>query len=137
LSEKAATLEKAGNESDMAAIHSGTSELLELYRSYREKLRVIAEREDEDQKELIDPEELESALSSLKEFVEASYFDSADDVMKLLSEYRIPEEFADKYEQIRKMMAAVDRDGLLKLLQEIAVSGKGVKYDQESPVDRK
>jgi signal transduction histidine kinase/CheY-like chemotaxis protein len=125
LSEKAAALEKAGNESDMTMIREDTPQLLELYRSYKEKLREVAESGDTYNKRQIEPEELESALSSLREFVEASYFDSADDVMKLLAEYKIPEEFEDKYEQIRRLMAAVDRDGLLKLLQKTESTEKG------------
>ena len=56
------------------------------------------------------------AFASLKEFVEGNYFDSADDIMKMLEEYRIPEEMQDKYKEVKRLMAAVDRDGLLNIL---------------------
>ncbi len=52
----------------------------------------------------------------MKEFIEASYFDSADDIMKMLADYKIPDEYEDKYKEIKKLLAAVDRDGLLRIL---------------------
>ena len=68
------------------------------------------------QKPLIEPEELEGALKSLKEFVEGSYFDSADDVVAMMDDYRMPDDFKDKYKNIKRLLSAVDRDGLLEML---------------------
>ena len=115
LSEKAEYLEKCGNENNVEKIKSLTPELLELYRSYLVRLGIFARQEDEG-KPLIDPEDLESAYASIKEFVSASYFDSADDIMKMLEDYRIPDEYKAKHNEVRRLMAAVDRDALLNIL---------------------
>ena len=72
--------------------------------------------EDDSGKEEIDSEELEGAYSSMKEFISGSFFDSADDIMKMLDEYRIPDQYKEKHAEIKRLLAAVDRDGLLNVL---------------------
>ena len=52
----------------------------------------------------------------MKELLEAYDFDTADGIMNMLSEYRIPDEYKDKYNKTKQLMAAVDRDALLELL---------------------
>ena len=52
----------------------------------------------------------------MKEFISASYFDSADDIMAMLDNYAIPEEYKEKYHKVKKLMSAVDRDGLINIL---------------------
>ena len=117
LSERAEYLEKCGNDNWIEEIVDLTPELLSLYRSYLTRLRSISGEESEDvSKELIDASELESAYASIKEFVSGSYFDSADDIMKMLEDYRIPPEYKAKHKEVKRLMAAVDRDGLLKIL---------------------
>jgi len=118
LSEMAEYLEKCAEEGNSDEITAKTPELLELYRSYMDKLSVIdgEESEKESEKPVIPEAELEDAFSAIKEFVSASYFDSADDIINMLSEYRIPNQYAEKYEKIKRLMAAVDRDGLMNIL---------------------
>ena len=72
--------------------------------------------EDDEGKEEIPPDDLENAYASIKEFVSASLFDSADDIMKMLEDYKIPAQYKDKHEEVKRLMAAVDRDGLLNIL---------------------
>ncbi|MBO6242416.1 MAG: response regulator [Butyrivibrio sp.] len=115
LADRAEYLEQCGNDGNVDEIKKLTPELLELYRSYNSKLAVLTQEEDIDKPE-IDADELESAYASIKEFVSASYFDSADDIMKMLQEYRIPNEYAAKHSEIKRLMGAVDRDGLLNIL---------------------
>ena len=115
LSDFAAFLEKCGDERRVDKIEKGTPELLALYKEYKDYLSPLLKEEDSD-KPMITPEELENAFASIKELVEASFFDSADDIMKMLENYKIPEEHVQKVEQIKKMMSAVDRDGLLNIL---------------------
>ena len=115
LSEKAEYLENCGNGGDIEEIEMLTPKLLELYRSYTKRLEVLF-AEDESHKEEISGEELEGAFASIKEFVSASYFDSADDIMAMLDNYAIPEEYKEKYQDVKKLLAAVDRDGLLNVL---------------------
>ncbi len=117
LSERAEYLEKCGNDNWIEEIVDLTPELLSLYRSYLTRLRSISgEEEEDDSKEMIDPQELEGAYASIKEFVSGSYFDSADDIMKMLEEYRIPPEYKAKHKEVKRLMAAVDRDQLLNIL---------------------
>ncbi len=115
LGDKAEYLEKCGNDNMVDEIHDLTPQLLDLYRSYLSKLEILA-MEDDSGKEEIDPEELEGAYSSMKEFISGSFFDSADDIMKMLDEYRIPDQYKEKHAKIKRLLAAVDRDGLLNVL---------------------
>ena len=115
LAEKAQYLEACGNGGDIDEIEMLTPGLLELYRSYTFRMGGLFE-EDDSGKPPIDPEELENAFASIKEFVSASYFDSADDIMKMLEDFRIPDEQKVKYHEVKRLLSAVDRDGLLSLL---------------------
>lgn len=117
LSDMAAHLERAGNEKNIEEIAQKTPALLESYRSYKEQIApAMADDKKNDERPEISIEELESAFQGMKEFIEASYFDSADDIMKMLADYKIPDEYEDKYKEIKKLLAAVDRDGLLRIL---------------------
>ncbi|MBE5827179.1 MAG: response regulator [Butyrivibrio sp.] len=116
LSEKAKYLENCGNGGDIDEIEELTPDLLELYRSYLTKLEPIIEKEDNENKPMISPEELENGLASIKEFVSASYFDSADDIMAMLEGYSIPDEYREKMRDVKRLLSAVDRDGLLNIL---------------------
>ena len=115
LAEKAEFLESCGNNADVDNIRMLTPDLLAMYRSYNRRLEPLF-KEDEDKKTEISPEELENAFATIKEFVSASYFDSADDIMKMLEDYSIPAEYRNKYHEVKRLMAAVDRDGLLNIL---------------------
>ena len=115
LSEKAEYLEACGNGGDIDEIEMLTPGLLSLYRSYTTRLEPLFAGEDEGKPE-ISKDELEGAFATMKEFISASYFDSADDIMKMLEDYSIPEEYRNKYHEVKRLMAAVDRDGLLNIL---------------------
>ena len=115
LSDKAEYLESCGNNGDVDEIKLLTPELLALYRSYNRRLEPLFEGENDDKPE-IDAGQLEEAFASIKEFVSASYFDSADDIMEMLDGYSIPEEHRNKFHEVKRLLAAVDRDGLLNIL---------------------
>lgn len=119
LSNLAAYLEQCGINKDTEEIERRTPELLESYRQYTEYLGALIEDEEDadSDKPLIEPEELKGALNSLREFVEGSYFDSADDVVSMMDDYKMPEDFKSTYKEIKRLLAAVDRDGLLELLK--------------------
>ncbi len=120
LSNLAAYLEQCGSEMKTEEIDSRTDELLAIYRRYIDYLQPLlelADRGSEDKsKPLIAPEELAGALKSLKEFVEGSYFDSADDIVAMMDDYRMPDDFIETYREIKKLLSAVDRDALLQIL---------------------
>ena len=117
LSDRAAYLEQCGNEENEEEITALTGELLTLYRSYREKLSPInGDAPKEEDLPEISCEELESAFSDMKELLDAYDFDTADGIMKMLEDYRIPEDYKEKYSKVRELMSAVDRDALLEVL---------------------
>ena len=118
LSQMAAHLEECGNNENEAEIREKTPQLLELFRSYNEKLSAINGDADDDDLPEIPEDELESAFGDMKELLEAYDFDTADGIMNMLSEYRIPDKYKTKYDKIKQLMSAVDRDALIKLLED-------------------
>jgi CheY-like chemotaxis protein/HPt (histidine-containing phosphotransfer) domain-containing protein len=117
LSAEAAYLEQCGNEENKEQIREKTPALLTAYRALREILAPLCEEEKRDDLPEIPEKEFLGALGDMKELLEAYDFDTADNIMAMLSEYRIPETHREKYEKIKELMAAVDRDALLELLQ--------------------
>nr|WP_297707010.1 response regulator [uncultured Butyrivibrio sp.] len=116
LSGMAAHLEECGNNEDEKEINEKTPELLALFRSYNEKLSAINGPKREKELPEIGIDELKSAFGDMRELLEAYDFDTADGIMNMLSDYSIPEEYKEKYEKVRTLMSAVDRDELLKIL---------------------
>lgn len=115
LSEMAAYLEDMGNIGNCAEISKLTPTLLERYRSYKENLSDIVVEEDTNLPE-IPEEQLESAFKDMKELIEAYDFDTADSIMLMLKDYTIPSNCKNKYNKVKELMSAVDRDGLLEIL---------------------
>ena len=117
LSKMAAYLEKCGNDENEDEIVAKTFELLELYRSYKEKLGVAVEEVPEDEVLPEIPEdELVQAFSDIKELIEAYDYDTADGIIKMLSGYSIKGEYKDKYDKVKELIIAVDRESLLSIL---------------------
>ena len=114
----AAHLEDCGNSLNVQEITEKTPQLLEMFRSYKQKLEAI--RGDEDTEDLpeIEADELKGAFSDMRELLEAYDFDTADGIMNMLSGYRVPEEYKEKYEKVKQLMSAVDRDALLDILED-------------------
>ena len=115
LSEKARMLEEAGDDNKIDEIKKGTPELLMLYRNYKDNLKDESVEVETDLP-LIPEEELQEIVGALREFVEAFDYNSADEAMNALKEYRMPDDFKDKYKKIKELLLEVDRDGLLKIL---------------------
>lgn len=120
LSGLAAELEKAGDAGDRETIDRDTPELLKEYRSYFDKITpLLADGSDEaDARPLIDSAELADAYAAVREFAEAFDFDSADDVMAMLADYRMPPEEKERYETVARLVKEVDREALLLALGE-------------------
>ena len=117
LSAQAAHLEACGNEKNETEICGKTSGLLALYRSYIEGLAAISENDEEDDsKPFLDSEGFLSALDDLKELLLVYDYDNADQIMEQLKNYQIPDEYREKYDRIKTLMAEVDRDRLLEIL---------------------
>ncbi len=108
LSERAKKLEAAGNAGDTALIDAKTPELLELYRSYTERLGPLFDNGGEDTREPIDPEELAAAYEALAECAGMMDYDMTEMALASLDKYRLPPEDAERVEAIRTAMLELD-----------------------------
>ncbi len=125
LSELALSMEEAskaaeeGDSEAAALIDEKTPGLIKDYRSYFDKLTpVFSDRADQDMRPEISGEELREALGAVREFADAFDFDSADMVMAQVRDYRVPEEYDEAFESIKRALADVDQARLVSLLDE-------------------
>ncbi len=117
LSEKARRLEDAGNSGYFDEIQHDTEPLLELYRSYAEKLSpLIQTEEDDSDKPLIDEDALLEAYEAMKEAAAAFDYDSIEFVFQSLDEYRLPEDEAARYKKIKDAATNLDWEKINELL---------------------
>ena len=117
LSERARRLEDAGNGGYREEIAQNTPDMLALYRSYAEKLSpLIAPKTPEEEKPLMDAAELRDAFETMKEVAAAFDYDSLKFVLDSLAEYRLPEEAAEKYREIKKAAQEPDWEQVKSLL---------------------
>ncbi|MCR4902617.1 MAG: response regulator [Butyrivibrio sp.] len=121
LSELAALLESDGDSQNVEELEKLTPDLIEQYRDLKPILeRILSDNESEETEEKaeIEGEQLYEALKSLYEFVDAFDFDSADAVIKMLDDYRMPADFVIKYKNIKELITAVDRERLMEALSQ-------------------
>ena len=118
LSKMAAGLEESGDAEDITAINEGTSALLEKYTYYFDSLAAIFRetKEADDDREMIDPSALSEAYGAIKEAVAAFDFNTADELVGMLKEYRMPPEEEARYERICGMITRLERDAILEEL---------------------
>jgi signal transduction histidine kinase/CheY-like chemotaxis protein/ligand-binding sensor domain-containing protein/HPt (histidine-containing phosphotransfer) domain-containing protein len=120
LSAKALELETAGREGDAEKIKADTAGVVKEYEWFYNKLDEIfgeGDGEEDDDRPLIDEDELKQCLGEMDELLEAFDMDTAGELLGSLSEYRMPDDFKDTYKQIKAKMAELDRDGVLKLIR--------------------
>ena len=117
LSELAASLEEMGDREDVEGISAATPEMLSIYRSFYDKLRPICEdQSSDDDKEPIDEIQLAEAFSGIREAADAFDFDTADEIVKMLADYRIPDDQKERYTRICDLVTRLDRDALMEEL---------------------
>lgn len=129
LSNLAEQMETAGNfaadgdENSVVAIDESTPELLKLYRSYIDRLGPLVSHEQggADLRAEISKGELADAVGAMREFAEAFDFDSADDIMTMLSDYRIPEEYEQGMQEVVQALAQVDQAALLTAIEHLNI----------------
>ena len=128
LSELAAELEACGDAKDTAAIEAKTPALLEMYRKLRSDLKEVLGREKsaeqsvtgdnktEDSREEISHDMLYDVYTGIRELAEAFDFDSAEDMLNSLDDYKLPDDEAERFEKVKKLVKGLERDKLLELL---------------------
>ena len=70
----------------------------------------------EDEREVIDAAQLNEAYGAIREAVTAFDYDTADEILTMLKDYRIPDKDRDQYERIKDLVTRLDRDALLEEL---------------------
>lgn len=106
LSELALMLEEAGRAGDEKCIDDNTCKLLELFRSYKDKLAILdnIRQNDNESKQEISPEKLEEAYSALREVIPAMDYDSVEMILDELKKYRLSAEDFNKISQLDKLL---------------------------------
>ncbi|MCR5474283.1 MAG: response regulator [Lachnospiraceae bacterium] len=117
LSEEAAKLEAMGDAGDREGIDAANDEMLSLYRVLYDKLKPLYEDDEAaDEREIIDAAQLAEAYTGIREAAEAFDFDTADEIVKMLGNYRIPDDEKDRYTRICDLVTGLDRDSLMEEL---------------------
>ena len=123
LSEDAFYLEQCGDAENQTAIDEKTDDLLNLYESYRQKLKpfidaVEKNEETDDNLDPIDDNMFADAFSSVKELVDSFDFGNAEEILKMLKNYKLTSQQQAKYDIMYKMVRNVDRDAVLNWFAE-------------------
>ena len=119
LSKLAESMEDAGKADDIDAIREHTGELLELYRSYSDRLSRLSEIEDGEDDETLpeaDEDTLNEAWEALSELVPMMDYSSVEMVVDSMKEYRLRPDDRKKFREIEKLLKELDWDGIQELL---------------------
>ncbi|MBP5441678.1 MAG: response regulator [Treponema sp.] len=114
LSEKAAYLEKCGDEGNIDEIDKNTGSLLELYRSYVLKLSDLDKGQEK--KKPIEKERYAEAIQAIKEFTLSFDFNAIDSIIDMLEAFSVPPEEEERYGKIKRCARGGDRKALMELL---------------------
>lgn len=115
-SDAAKDLEMAGRENDLETIERKTPALIEEYRRIFKALGKVYDDGEDDSRKEIDPGELKGMLTEMREALEAFDHDTSGMIMDALEEYKMPEDFAEAFAKLKVGRAEVDRDGMIKEL---------------------
>ena len=122
LSERAWELEQAGRATDWETIDAGTEKVIASYEElHREFDNVYGAGEDAgaaDDRELMDEDELKSNLSDMRELLDAFDFETAKELFESLGDYKMPKDFEPVAAAIRAQLAEVNRDEVIRLIDE-------------------
>ena len=116
LSAMAEKLENAGNSGDMEFINANHPSFFDEFMKFKEKFRLLKESKGDSEKEMIPDSELESAFSALKDVIPQMDYDSVEMILDGLSEYKLPEEAADKADKLRTYLKAFDWEKMEELI---------------------
>ncbi len=116
LSHLAEQLENAGNADDRAFIDANTERILNEYRAYKDKLAGIDDEESDEGKEPIGEDDLRSAYEALREYCEAMDYDSAEEVLNELKDYKLPPEDAVRIKELNRLLKKLDWDKMEEII---------------------
>lgn len=117
VSEKAAHLEELSDKKDADEIRKNHGPLMELYRSFIQRLASLLKEDDNSaDKPVISEEDLNEKLAKIGEFADSFDIDGLDAIVEELSAFAMPPSFADKFAKIKTCIENVDFIELKKLL---------------------
>lgn len=118
LSEKAAQMEKAGNENNASLIHECTDEMLARYLKYAEILQGYFKEDKKSQWKIITNAELLECFDKLRVAAQELDMDTMDEILENMSEYKFEEKQAAFFEQLKEAVSEYDVDKCEKVMQE-------------------
>ncbi len=116
LSKLAEKLEVAGHHNDQETIDAGIGELLELYRSYKEKLKELPTQTEIIHREPISEGALNEAYEALRSFVSQMDYEAVRMILDELSMYILPKEDEELVETLGRKVLIFDWEGMKNLL---------------------
>ena len=118
LSDKAKALEAAGNEDDIDYIREHHEEMMEEYRSYKEKLSTVfpGNEKEDDEKPLADKTLIATVYDTIREACDLMDTDAIEEAFSELSAYRIPADEKERLDKLKECFDNFDYDGMLSIL---------------------
>ncbi len=116
LSKLAEKLEMAGHQNDMETFDACIGELLELYRSYKEKLKELPTQTEIIHREPISEGALKEAYEALRSFVSQMDYEAVRMILDELSMYILPKEDEELVETLGRKVLIFDWEGMKNLL---------------------
>ena len=118
LSDEFLHLEQLGKEEDWEAIRRVTPEVLAHYRRYKEILKPFSQQREQEKREA-SMEEILDCLKAIGDAIDKFDLDGADEAMKRLETYKLPQQVHAKMEDLRVYMADVAMEDILRVTHEI------------------
>lgn len=118
LSLDSAYLEKCGDSKNEDEISAITPSLLKEYDELKNVLKDVFEAEQNDsQKQKMDVQTFEEAMQNILSCIQAFDFTTADTIIQMVEGYIVPKGKEEKFRSIKRAVANVDRDAVLKLFE--------------------
>ena len=114
LSEAAKELESYGKQGKTEVLEEKTSEVLAMYRDFKNILKPYADKEEAAKQEASDGEWIQ-ALQQIHQCIEQFDLDGVDRIMEKLEEYQAPECLRESMDQLRVYVADVSMEEIMKL----------------------
>ena len=97
---------------------------MKLYLSYAEQLKPLIKIEEDDtnDKPLIDENDLVEAFEAMKDIASSFDYDSLMFVFQSLDEYKLPDDKAEIYKQIKEAAAKLDWTKINELLNDSTIN---------------
>ncbi|MBQ8680495.1 MAG: response regulator [Treponema sp.] len=121
LSNQAEYLESCAEKNDVESINQTNPLLLELYRSYKEKLKdfvKIQTEQEESNKEALTEAEIHAFTKTLLELIENFDSQGIDNLIDETKKKKLPDSFAEKFKKICSLAEKIDYEALKEVLTE-------------------